>query len=184
MGNGSMDLVKPTPVAVSRGLNFTEVSAGSSHSCGVTTSGVAFCWGYGGDGMLGDGATVRQSTPGDGTNDRQLQPVPVSGGFTFASVKAGHGHTCGVTTSGAGYCWGTGAAGVLGDDNAVDNSTTPVAVWGGLAFASLSAGFDHNCAVTTVGAAYCWGWPSPGKLGDGSGRQQFTPASVAPPAGR
>ena len=78
---------------------------------------------------------------------------------------------------------GTKGTGVFGDDNAADNSTTPVAVSGGLAFASLSAGEDHNSAVTTGGAAYCWGWPSPGKLGDGSGRPQFTPAAVAAPAG-
>ena len=183
LGNGSMDLENPTPVAVSRGLTFAEVSASSRHTCGVTTSGAAYCWGYGADGMLGDGVTVRQTMPGDGTNDRQLQPVPVSGGLTFALVKAGSSHTCGVTTSGAAYCWGTSGTGVLGDDNAADNSTTPVAVSGGLVFASLSAGDDHNCGVTTGGAAYCWGWPSPGKLGDGSGIPQFTPAAVAPPLG-
>ena len=184
LGNGSMDLSKATPVAVSGGLAFASMSAGSSHTCGVTTSGAAYCWGYGGDGMLGDGATVRQATPGDGTIDRQLKPVAVSGGLTFASVGASGSHTCGVTTSGAAYCWGTKATGQLGDDNVADNSTTPMAVSGGLTFASVNVGLhDHTCGVTTSGAAYCWGWPSSGKLGDGSKRPGFTPMAVAPPAG-
>ena len=47
----------------------------------------------------------------------------------FATVSAGNGeHTCGVTTSGAAYCWGEGVYGRLGDGS-VRIQFTPVAVW-------------------------------------------------------
>jgi hypothetical protein len=45
---------------------------------------------------------------------------------------------------------------VLGDGTET-NSTTPVAVTGGLAFTRLSLGEYHTCGVTAAGAAYCWG---------------------------
>jgi len=35
-----------------------------------------------------------------------------------------------------------------------------------LTFATVSAGFEHTCGVTTGGAAYCWGQNDYGELGD------------------
>ncbi len=89
----------------------------------------------------------------------------------------------GLTTGAAAYCWGEGGSGELGDGSTNDHQTTPGAVSGGLTFFSVSAGLDHSCGVTASGAAYCWGWPSSGKLGDGSKRPGFTPMAVAPPVG-
>jgi alpha-tubulin suppressor-like RCC1 family protein len=55
--------VQTRPVAVSGGLKFESVSAGSGHTCGVTTSNTAYCWGAGNSGRLGDGLEKNQSTP-------------------------------------------------------------------------------------------------------------------------
>ena len=49
------------PVAVAGGLPFSQVDAGNRHTCGVTTGGVGYCWGYGGDGELGDGTDQNQN---------------------------------------------------------------------------------------------------------------------------
>jgi alpha-tubulin suppressor-like RCC1 family protein len=53
-----------------------------------------------------------------------------------------------------------------------------VAVAGGLTFAWLSAGASYTCAVTTGGAAYCWGYNGTGQLGDGTTTLRRTPVAV------
>jgi alpha-tubulin suppressor-like RCC1 family protein len=70
-------------------------------------------------------------------------PVAVAGGLSFESISAGAGdstgvHTCGVTSSGAAYCWGNNAFGELGDGTTI-NRVTPVAVRGNLAFPNAAA---------------------------------------------
>jgi alpha-tubulin suppressor-like RCC1 family protein len=108
------------PVAVTGGLAFVAVSAGEQHSCGVTTSSQAYCWGFNGFGQLGNGSTTDSSSP-----------VAV-GGFNFQSVSAGlgnHAHSCGLTTGGVAYCWGANYSGQLGNGSTT-NSSTPVRVVG------------------------------------------------------
>lgn len=45
------------------GLTFTSVSAGRDHVCGATTSAQTYCWGWNGEGELGDGTTTNRLTP-------------------------------------------------------------------------------------------------------------------------
>lgn len=60
------------PVPVVGGLEFKSVTANTSsyHSCGVTTTNRAYCWGRNSAGELGNGT---RSYPGG-----QLTPVPVA----------------------------------------------------------------------------------------------------------
>jgi alpha-tubulin suppressor-like RCC1 family protein len=165
LGLGTNTGTHTTPVAVPGGLTFVTVSTGFWHTCGVTTAGAAYCWGgdYV-DGLLGDGTYAGSS----GTNYRT--PVPVAGGLAFAAVSAGVYHTCGVTTSGAAYCWGVHTWGRLGDgtDETGRSPLPPVAVLGGLTFAAVSAGYASTCGVTTTGSAHCWGSNGWGSLGTGT----------------
>jgi len=67
LGDGTTtDRLVPTPVA--GGLTFAAVSAGPivpfyGHTCGVTTSGTAYCWGDNFRGELGDGTTTQRLVP-------------------------------------------------------------------------------------------------------------------------
>jgi len=166
-------------IKVVRPLVFSSVSVGYSHTCGITTAGVAYCWGDNFRGQLGDGSTAPKGTP-----------VAVAGGLTFASLSAGWYHTCGLTTAGAAYCWGGNSYGGLGDGS-TSSSTTPLAVAGGHTFVEVSAGWsgwggEHTCALTAAGAAYCWGDGRLGQLGNGRGNTDadgyqgsLTPAPVS-----
>ena len=177
LGNGTTT-TSATPVAVSGGLSFATLSAaGFESTCGVTTTGAAYCWGVNQQGELGNGSiTGPQTCVGDGAFAPggyacSLTPVAVSGGLSFATVSAGYLSACGVTTGGAAYCWGDNNYGELGIDSSTGPqmcaggsptvrypcSRTPLAVSGGLSFATVSAGFDNACGLTTSGAAYCWG---------------------------
>src|SRR5882762_1607096 len=148
-------------------VTFTAVTTGNLHSCGVSASGAAYCWGYNVQGQVGDGTTTARATP-----------APIAGGLTFAEVNAGGYHTCGVTTSGAAYCWGYNTTGQLGDGT-MTSTTSPVPVAGGLTFTMVSAGFSHTCGVTTSGAAYCWGDNVNGQIGDGTQVDRPSPVPVA-----
>ena len=150
------------------GYTFASVSSGGNYTCGVTPSGTAYCWGRNFSGQLGDGTTIDQS-----------RPVAVSGGLAFASVSAGRYYTCGVTTTGSAYCWGFNEYGQLGNGGtSYRATTTPVAVAGGLTFASVSARRNHTCGVTTDGVAYCWGWNVRGQLGNGRTDDSYIPVRV------
>ena len=95
----------------------------------------------------------------------------------FASISAGLHHTCALTTTGAGYCWGTGGSGQLGDGTTEDRSV-PSPVSGGLTCISIDAGNSHTCGLSTEGEAFCWGTGTAGQLGNGPTGMQTSPVRV------
>ena len=149
LGDGTI-FDRASPVAVVGGHTFAVLGVGAEHTCGVTTGGDAYCWGGNSYGQLGNGGdTALQHT----------SPIAVVGGLTFSSVSAAYLHTCGVATGGQAYCWGTNYFGQLGDGASdTTHQDSPVAVVGGLTFATVSAGTEHTCGLTTEGVAYCWGY--------------------------
>jgi alpha-tubulin suppressor-like RCC1 family protein len=186
LGDGTFYTSEPygsaTLVAVTGGHTFVALTAGTYHTCGITTAGAAWCWGANVYGQLGDG-TIPTAPPFG-----SAAPVAVTGGLTFVALKAGEWHTCGITTAGAAYCWGVNGAGQLGNGTIdqtppwLPNGTpTPVAVVGGLTFSSLGAGTNHTCGVTTAGAAWCWGSNVYGQLGDGTTMEWTWPYGTGTP---
>jgi alpha-tubulin suppressor-like RCC1 family protein len=105
-------------------------------------------------------------------------PVPIASGLRFSVVSAGSGHTCALDLAGSAFCWGS-SGGLLGN-GLTAQSNAPVAVIGGLAFATISAspGENFTCAVAKTGAAYCWGHNEHGQFGNGTSKPSFTPIAV------
>jgi len=97
---------------------------------------------------------------------------------TAAQVSVGNGFACAVTDTGALECWGANAQGRLGDGTTIDRPT-PVGVVGlDGGVASVATGLRHACALTTNGAAKCWGHNDTGQLGDGSTNDSAVPVDV------
>jgi alpha-tubulin suppressor-like RCC1 family protein len=144
-----------TPVAVLGAPRFRQLSAGESHTCGVTGALQALCWGRNQYGQLGDSTTTTR-----------LTLVPVAGRNQFRQVDAGWTFTCAVTTDERAFCWGQGSYGQLGDGR-TGRRLWPKPVAGGLQVDRVTAGRRHACAETTGNLAYCWG-QNQGALGVGS----------------
>ncbi|HUQ98517.1 MAG TPA: hypothetical protein VM166_03620 [Gemmatimonadaceae bacterium] len=167
LGPAALSPSTKTPTAVSSQISFAAVDAGYSHTCGIASTGAAYCWGSNSLGELGNPPSSFTTTP-----------LPVAGGFTFTSISPGRLFTCGITTGGAAYCWGDNNSSELGIGGP-GNKSAPTAVAGGLSFSAISAGGFHACGLTTTGAAYCWGQNLYGQLGNNSTSNSNGPVPVA-----
>ncbi len=178
LGTGSQaSSARPARVGI-EGVQFRTISAGNNHTCAVTTTGTAYCWGSNAGGKLGTSASL--------TGGRTA-PAPVAGRLSFRTISAGYFHTCGVTRDGTTYCWGRNEQGELGTGSTTA-SGTPVRVAGSFAGRLVHAAvqFDYTCAVGEDGALRCWGANCFGQLGADSTAEQCgtppMPCSTSPKA--
>jgi alpha-tubulin suppressor-like RCC1 family protein len=205
LGDGSnhFDGISAIPRPVSGGHTFSSISAGSGRTCGVTTAGLALCWGYGccSQPSTSADALVPTLVPGartfvsvdvayalraiglatDGNtytwdfDERGFASTPtlVPGGHAFSSISGGS-VDCGLE-NGQAYCWGLN--GGLGNGSTA-GSATPVLVAGGYTFTSIAAG-GATCGVTPSGKGYCWGSNEYDQLGSGGLGDGRNPVAVA-----
>jgi alpha-tubulin suppressor-like RCC1 family protein len=148
LGIGASGGYRLVPIAVAGGLNFRRIIPGGGHTCGLTTSGKAYCWGGGNVGQIGDGQIVLG----------RPSPKAVSGGLTFTQVVAGEAHSCGVTSDKRAYCWGDNSEGALGDGTTADKRLVPTLVAGGLFWNGVSTLSHHTCGVASTHRVWCWGY--------------------------
>ena len=98
--------------------SFSQITSNNLHTCALTTTGQAYCWGINRYGQLGNNST---------TDSRIPVAVQMPAGVSFQSIAAGYYHTCALTNEGKAYCWGQGGSGQLGNNSTADSST-PLAV--------------------------------------------------------
>ena len=152
LGNNST-VPSKVPVAVDisgvlASASIIAVSVGYEHTC-VLSDGLAYCWGYNGDGELGSG----------GSSSKVPVAVDTSGvlaGKTIEALSAGGYRTCAIADRRA-YCWGSNGNGALGNNGAAA-SPVPVAVdisgvLGGKTVTALDCGYEHSLALFAIGAA-------------------------------
>jgi alpha-tubulin suppressor-like RCC1 family protein len=173
LGNGTTtNSATPVPVTgLSSGV--VAITAGSESTCALTNAGAVWCWGHNATGQLGNGTLTQSSVPVEVLGS--ASSAPLSG---VVSIAAGQDHTCAVTSAGAALCWGDNSEGELGNGTG-NGSNIPVAVSGlSSGVASISAGSSFTCALTTAGAALCWGQGSSGQLGNGNLTNSASPTVV------
>jgi alpha-tubulin suppressor-like RCC1 family protein len=112
------------------GVAFMKMYAGEYHSCALTATGVAYCWGRNDYGQTG--TTGAASVP-------VVQPTLVAGNHKFRSLTLGELFTCGVEgvptasnepsqIAGTIYCWGDNVYGQLGTTGQASGGSNPTAV--------------------------------------------------------
>jgi hypothetical protein len=171
-------------------LEFTSVTSGDFHACGLTSAGVVYCWGDNDYGQLGNDEPMdrcgRFHTAAGGVIPSTVRlfrcsevPVRVSGSVRFAVVSAGRRQTCALTATGTAYCWGRNVSGATGTAVPDTIVRAPTRVVGGLTFRTIEVGWGQTCGVTSTNSAYCWGSNTLGALGNGSQDHSPVPVAVA-----
>ncbi|MFO0713046.1 MAG: hypothetical protein U0353_24540 [Sandaracinus sp.] len=149
--------------------DFAEVEVGADHTCARRRGGGVSCWGYAGNGRIGDGA--------GGTT--QPTPSAVSGLSDAIDLAVGSAHACVARMTGSVECWGYNANGELGI-GLVGDQPTPVAVTGVSAASSVAAASGVSCAVVTGGQVACWGANRDGERGTGARGAMTVTATTVP----
>jgi alpha-tubulin suppressor-like RCC1 family protein len=116
VGNNTAATPVTSPTrATAIGDVYASVGTGNYSSCAVRSDHVAFCWGYNGNGQLGDGSTTDSLVP------IQVNPPEAD----FVSVASNGTANCGLKADGAVWCWGYGSQGQLGTTNQDTNHVLP-----------------------------------------------------------
>lgn len=159
LGTGTYDDWLPA-VPVSGITNAVSISAGGIGSgdgftCARLVDGTVRCWGYNGDGQLGNG-----------TLDDSSIPVTVTDISNALTVSTGGAHTCALLADGGLRCWGANYIGQLGIGN-LSYSPVPLIVGGITTAAATATGNSYSCVRLYDGTAQCWGTNWAGQLGNG-----------------
>ena len=173
LGNGTFQEFSLVPTAIKEGSTlpfpiprFRSIGVSTVSSCGVafdltTPDALTYCWGD----LLG----LMPPTS---------VPSPLPGNLRLSRIEGGSVHSCGLTSTGTAYCWGSNSRGQLGTGST--SSGPPAVVAGNHKFQSLALGAYSTCGITTNGVLMCWGSNEYGQLGIGTvGGESRVPVKVA-----
>ena len=151
----------------------TTLSSGERHTCAILDDGSVSCWGYNGQGQLGDGTTTNRTTP--------TQTLSLGTGRTAVAISSGGENTCAILDDGTVSCWGWNGNGQLGDGtNTQRNTPTQTSSLGiGKTAVAISSGLAHTCAILDDGSVSCWGYNIYSGLGDGTTASRYTPTQTS-----
>jgi alpha-tubulin suppressor-like RCC1 family protein len=164
-GGGGGDKGITPPDTTTAAPAFTAVAVGWAHSCGISGTGYAYCWGRDASGELGTAAQV----PVCQAPSYRCSAVPLRVALAprVIGIAAGESYSCAVAVGGQAYCWGANSFGQLGTGGS--GGATPALVSSGsVRFRTIVASRSHTCAIATSGSTWCWGLDDRGQLGGGA----------------
>lgn len=166
VGDGSTTMrLAPVRLATLTGT-FTAVAGGAAHSLALRSDGRVLAWGLNAAGEVGDGSTIRRTSP-----------VLVSTLASIVQVAAGAQHSLALRSNGSVASWGANNEGQLGD-NSTQNRSTPVTVSGLTNVVAIAAGGVHSMALKADGTVWTWGGNTSSQLGDNTTTRRWTPVRV------
>ena len=171
IGNNLSLLSNATPVDTPVSFTVAHLEIGSTHSCAISTIGVAWCWGEFTNGRLGTTAMSNAANP---------TATALLGGVA-SEVAAGGTHTCVLLTNGTVTCFGYNDMGQLGQTptQPASSNSTPTVVTLAATATHVSVGKQFTCALLSTAAVRCFGDNASGQLGSGSsGSARNTPNEV------
>ena len=157
-----------SPTKIESDLVFSSISSGIYHTCGLSSDGVAHCWGSGSDGELGTGY-----------RDYYKVPEAVETDVKFTALAMSEIFTCALDSEGQVYIWGLSES--FGTDPyewVINIELYPEKIDSEIAFDSISANEGTVCGIDSQKKAYCWGSNGSGQLGDGTTTGSNTPKEV------
>ncbi len=178
MGNGQGVSSLPSQAFMPDGVtSFSQVSTGTTLSCGIANTGKIYCWGTGSSGQIGNGVNDNVNIPTSVTKP--------SGVDSFNAVSTNNNFSCALANTGQVYCWGVGISGQIGNSaNSNVNVPTAVTMPSGVdSFNAVSTNTNFSCAIANTGKIYCWGTGSIGRIGNGANSNVNIPTSVTMPSG-
>ena len=129
-GVGTAGSASPDPVMVSEAFTYTSlalpnVNSTITHTCGVTVNGSAVCFGLNDASQLGRVAAETCAVSSTTLVACSAMPAAIETSMQFTKLAAGRDHTCGITTAGEIYCWGSDLRKQL---NGLNGGTTRIPV--------------------------------------------------------
>jgi alpha-tubulin suppressor-like RCC1 family protein len=142
--------------------DWTSISCGKDHCCGLSTSMGALCFGENSQGQLGNATTAASSTP---------VPAGLPAGMTPIFLVAGHQYSCAIVgaagaTAGELWCWGRNTNGTHIIDTGNSDKLSPTRMGSDADWTSLSPAHHYACGQRGR-QVYCWGDSYAGGYGDG-----------------
>ncbi|MBK8256113.1 MAG: hypothetical protein IPK82_26020 [Polyangiaceae bacterium] len=159
---------EPEPAGIGCSALYSEVSAGTYHTCVRRIDNAVLCFGNGGSGRLGNGLSANQNVP-----------TQAGAAYNWKKVRAGGTHTCGIKDTGNIWCWGANSFGQLGLGH-TDTQLLPAYTSLDSKWVDLATGETPSCAVGEDGTLSCWGRNNVGQLGTGSSNAtELSPVKVS-----
>jgi len=169
LGTGvSGDHFTPLRVITPDGVKFDKVIAAGTFSLAVDENGIAYAWGSGSNGQIGDGTFSSRTYP---------TRVAMPAGITVADASASASNAVALGSDGNLYTWGWNERGAVGDGT-MENRNTPYRVQPptGVRFIRAEAGNGHVGALGDDGNLYVWGLNRNGQLGNGTMSPSLLPS--------
>ncbi len=163
LGDGSDGSDKDIPTLTTDTSDYYSITAGRHHTCAIRANDSrALCWGYGGQGRLGNGDLSQKNSP-TLINDSSAYEVITAGAFDSCGIRKNDSRV---------LCWG--ASGFGAPKKGVQKN--PILIEDTSAYLDVAAGNGYACGIRANDSrVLCWGRGSSGQLGYGSRKSKRVP---------